>query len=36
VFSVLPEVGHLAALEAPEKVNAVMDDFLRLLTPTGN
>jgi 3-oxoadipate enol-lactonase len=31
VFSVLPEVGHLAALEAPDKVNAVMDDFLRTI-----
>jgi 3-oxoadipate enol-lactonase len=29
VFSVLPEVGHLAALEAPDTVNAVMDKFLR-------
>jgi pimeloyl-ACP methyl ester carboxylesterase len=25
---VLPNVGHLAALEAPEKVNAAIDKFL--------
>jgi 3-oxoadipate enol-lactonase len=29
VFRVLPNVGHLAALEAPETVNAAMDEFLR-------
>ena len=27
-FIVLPNVGHLAALEAPEKVNAAIDKFL--------
>jgi len=30
-FVVLPGVGHLAGLEAPEAVNAVIDDFLREL-----
>jgi 3-oxoadipate enol-lactonase len=27
-FRVLPEVGHLAALEAPQQVNAAIDKFL--------
>lgn len=30
-FVVLPRVGHLAALEAPEAVNAAIDPFLRAL-----
>ena len=30
-FVVLPRVGHLAALEAPEAVNAAIDQFLRAL-----
>jgi 3-oxoadipate enol-lactonase len=29
LFKVLPRVGHLAALEAPQPVNATIDEFLR-------
>ena len=29
LFKVLPKVGHLAALEAPQPVNATIDEFLR-------
>jgi 3-oxoadipate enol-lactonase len=29
LFRVLPSVGHLAALEAPQAVNAAIDEFLR-------
>jgi pimeloyl-ACP methyl ester carboxylesterase len=29
LFRVLPSVGHLAALEAPQAVNAAMDEFLK-------
>ena len=29
LFRVLPKVGHLAALEAPQVVNAAIDEFLR-------
>jgi pimeloyl-ACP methyl ester carboxylesterase len=29
LFKVLPEVGHLAALESPQAVNATIDEFLR-------
>jgi 3-oxoadipate enol-lactonase len=29
LFRVLPRVGHLAALEAPQAVNAAIDEFLR-------
>jgi 3-oxoadipate enol-lactonase len=28
-FRVLPKVGHLAALEAPQEVNAAIDEFLK-------
>ncbi|MDP3859841.1 MAG: alpha/beta hydrolase [Stagnimonas sp.] len=32
-FEVLPGVGHLAALEAPERVNRLVEDFLREADP---
>jgi 3-oxoadipate enol-lactonase len=35
-FRVLPQVGHLAALEAPELVNEVVAEFLRTLPPTAS
>ena len=33
-FVVLPGVGHLAGLEAPEIVNAEIERFLATLAPT--
>jgi 3-oxoadipate enol-lactonase len=34
LFRVLPSVGHLAALEAPQAVNAAIDEFLREVSRT--
>jgi 3-oxoadipate enol-lactonase len=33
LFKVLPSVGHLAALEGPQAVNAAIDEFLGKVVP---